>query len=151
MKGFTLVEILVSVAILSFVVAGIFMVLNIADKSWHSDMGLLDLQQQARQAMDGMVREIRQSDSSDITITNNGGRVEFYIPDVSNAISYYLENNQIIREHPLSTKKILANDVNSLNFSLLSQVLEIQMEARKTVLQRELSLSLKEKARLRNE
>jgi len=68
-KGFTLIEILVSIAILSVVIAGIFAVLNIGDMTWHSDMGVVNLQQQARQAMGSMVREIRQA--SDITISDS--------------------------------------------------------------------------------
>lgn len=161
MKGFTLVEILISAAILTVLIAGVFMVLNIGQRSWNADMGWLDLQQQARQAMAGMVREIRQSKSSDIAITGAPPRIQFRIPtDITTQpiiysadISYYLSNNQLIREHPAGTTKILANDINALNFSLSDDELSlsIALEARKSSLNRVLTFPLSEKVRLRND
>ncbi len=159
-KGFTLIEVSLVIVILIFIIAGIYMVLNIADKSWHWDLGLLELQQQARSAMDGMPREIRQSRHSDINITNNGTRADFSIPSASGLISYYLENNQIIREHPLGTTKILASDINYLNFTLASHILDIRLKAKKSARGREIFFPLnetgtaqvlKEKVRLRND
>lgn len=163
MKGFTFVEILVSAAILSIIVAGIFLVLNIADMTWHSDMGLLDLQQQARQAMDGMVREIRQVEIGNATpLTINGSSIQFYIPDYSSSIGYNLQNSQLIRQHSGNLSAI-ANDIDSLSFCwwhsasscnetrLNSDILQVQLNAAKTVRQRALAFSLKEQVGLRNE
>lgn len=177
-RGFTLIEILVTSAILSFLIAGIFAILNVADRSQNLDMGLLGLQQEVRQAMDGMTREIRQSGrptnlsviSDNITIGDNGTSITFSIPynlsthtSISN-ISYYLDyldsncyqNNNcypIKRQQPAGTgtTKILANDINSLNFSLSGNIMQIQLGAAKTVRQRALSFFLTEKVRLRNE
>ena len=149
--GFTLVEVLISVAIAVFLITGIYTVLNVANASWSVDMGMLDLSQQARQAMDGCLRELRQSKSSGISITNGGAKVEFSIPNVANSIAYYLQNNQLIREHPAGTEKILANSLSSLTFSLSGNVFSIQLGMAKTVQNRELSFSLFEKVRLRNE
>lgn len=173
MKGFTLIETLVSVGILTFIMVGIFVVLNVADMTWHSEMGLLDLQQQARQAVDGMLREARQIDPSyGITITSGGSDISFSITDditnpgspVTYSIRYYLFNNQVIRENPAVTgaPKILANDVISLSFCCWhggicdtdcssTDVLQIQLDAAKTVKQRPFSFALNEKVRLRNE
>lgn len=168
MKGFTLVEILVSALIFSFLIAAIFGVLNIGNMTYSTDLGLLDLQQKARQAMDGMIRELRQSGSSDITITDSGARIQFRIPtDIttdpvtySSNITYYLSDNQLIREHPAGTTKILADNINSLTFSLSEKTLEIRLNAKKTSLRREIYFPPKEdeqerflieKVRLRNE
>ena len=68
MRGFTLVEILVSVVILAFLFAAIYGVLNIGNIVFKDDMTLLELQQQARQGMDAMVNEIRESKSSEVSI-----------------------------------------------------------------------------------
>lgn len=174
-KGFTLIEVLVSVAILSFIVAGIYAVLNMANKTYNEDMGLVDLQQGARQAMDGMTREIRQSGRSSpysMNIDTNGS-LTFSIPSISSII-YRLDNNfpQIIRQLG-STNKVLANDINTLNFCWWDgidccdpvsencsnlQVLQIQIRATKTVRGRELCFPgpcdpvqfLTEQVRLRN-
>jgi prepilin-type N-terminal cleavage/methylation domain-containing protein len=150
-KGFTLVEILLSAAIALFVVLGVYAVLNIGNATWFTDMGMLDLQQEARLAMDGITREIRQSSSSGMSITNGGEKVEFYIPGVASSISYSLQNNQLVREHPAGTEKVLANDLTSLNFSLATDTVSVLLAFGKTAQNRNLFFSLAEKVRLRNE
>lgn len=166
-KGLTLIEILVSIAILTIVIAGIFAVLNLGDMTWHSDMGLVDLQQAGRQAMDGMVREVRQSRTSDITISepgpDTGAKIQFIIPlDIttdpitySETISYYRNSsNQLIREYPQGETKVLANYIDSLSFSLSGYLVQIQLSAEKTVRNRTLSFPLTgvftEQVKLRN-
>ncbi len=169
MRGFTLVEILVSVVILGFLFAAIYGVLNIGNIIFKDDITLVELQQQARQAMDGMIREIRQA-GRPITVTPGGSKIEFYIPSFSNPISYYRDVNdvnhdgiidQVIREYPPQIYKILANDITALNFSNPGHVVEIQLAAKLAARGRELcfpvpycndtSKTLKEKVRLRNE
>lgn len=173
-KGFTLIEVLVSISIFSFIIAGIYAVLNMADKTYHEDMGLVGLQQKARQAMGGMVRELRQSSRTiyNIDIDNDGTGVTFSIPDIPN-IRYYLDANshQVIRQQPEGTGplQVLANDINTLNFCWWDgvdccnqttedcsslQVLQVQIRARKTVRGRTLVfpliLPLTEQVGLRN-
>jgi len=135
-RAFTLVEILISSAILFFLVTGIYRVLNIADKVFNDDMGLLYLGQQARQAMDGMSREVRQGWPSGITIDNAGERITFSTPDTS-SIRYYRDavNNQLVRQQPAGTgsARVLANNVNSLNFSLSGNTLVITFRLQKVV------------------
>lgn len=150
-RGFSFLEVLVSAAILTVIIAGILMVLRAANISWDSFGGALDVQQQARQAMHGMIRELRQSRAQDVSVANLGAMITFLVPDSPQAISYYLENNQIIREHPLNNKIVLANDINTLVFSLVNSTVTIQMEARKTVKGRIYTFPLSEKAGLRNE
>lgn len=164
MKGFTLFEVLLSTLILSVMVVGIYGVLNIGDKTYNHDMALLDLQQQVRQAMDGMIKELKQSKTSLITISGGGARIDFKVPTdlttspvtyTNDFIAYYLSGNQILREYPSGTTKVLANDINSLLFSLSGEVLTVQLSAQKTVKQRLLGFPLTglltQKVRLRNE
>ncbi len=157
MRGFTLVEVLVSVLILGFLFAAIYGVLNIGNIIFIDDMTLVQLQQQARLAMDGMIRELRQSKASVIAF-NSSSDISFSIPAQTygdpwlGPIRYYLDSviGQIKREYAGATK-ILANDINSLNFSPPGNIMQIQLGAAKTVRQRSLSFSLTEKVRLRNE
>lgn len=168
MKGFTLIEVLFTMAIISILIAGLFMVLNMADVTWSLDEGLLGLHQQARQAMDGMVRELRQSTRSNITITN-GTSIQFSIPTnitsvpvtYSELISYNVSDRQLIRRHPLDESRVVTNDINNLTFSCWngtnwgddcsqSNLLQIWLSAGKTVRQRPLLFNLTEKVRLRN-
>ncbi len=150
-KGFTLAEILVSVAIALFVISGIYAVLNVGNITWFTDMGMLDLQQNARQGMDGITRELRQSASSDIAISSAGEKIEFSVPNVTDTVAYYLDAGQLIREHPPGVEKVIANDVNSLNFLSNAGIVTIQLGLEKTAQKRNLSFSLREKVRLRNE
>jgi len=164
--GFTLVEVLISTALLALLLAGMYGVLTVGEVIYRDDMNTLDLQQGVRQAMDGMLREIRQSGPLNITIDGSGERVDFSIPQVDNEISYYLQGGQIIREHPANTLKILANDIGTVNFAcvnattynettcLASPVFQIQIRGQKTVGLRTFyfpaNTTLTEEVRLRN-
>ena len=151
----TLVEILVSVFILAIIVLSVTSLLYLGDLNWRRGSILLELQQKARLAMDRMSRELRQAQSSSISITNEGKNISFSIPDLSGGtydITYYLDtnSNQIIREYPEGTTKILGNNVSSLDFSLSGDTLTITLQVSKSLRQTPLSFVLKEKIKLRN-
>ncbi len=175
-RGFSLIEILVSMLILTFITIGIYGVLNLGEKTFFSDMGLIDLQQQVRQSMDGMIRELRQSDSSDITIRLDRDKITFRFPSSISPIAYYPDieyekvGAQIIRSHA-GNVTILANDINSLDFCCChdgsicdpalcdedcsnADVLQVQLSANKTVNRRAVFFpsngAVTEKVRLRN-
>ena len=144
-RGFTLVEILISALILILITMAIVMIFNIGDKVFFNDSGLIDLQQDSRQAMDGMIREIRQAKQEalrPLSVTNNGGTVTFFIPNITNSISYSLQNGQIIRTHSGATE-VLANNIATLSFCCEggidcldcadSRFLQAQLQAQKTV------------------
>ena len=158
MKGFILVEALVAILILSFIMAGIFGVLHIGGSTYHTSLGLVELQQQSRGAMDRLTRELRQSKASDLSIISPG-EITFYVPPTNygaawiGPIRYYLNNldNRIIREYPTGTEKIVANDISSLNFSLNDDLLDIQLTAARTVRGKNLSFSLDDQVRFRHE
>lgn len=154
MKGFTLIEILIVAVIMVFLISGIFMVLNMGEKTWNYDIGLLDLQQEARSAMDGMIRELRGSSSISIDPIN-GSWISFTIPTATSGIRYYISSeNSIVREHPNSTNcasvwnetycKILGNDINYLNFNLTGKILEVRLRAQKTARGRTIYYPLKD-------
>jgi len=156
-KAFTLVEILVVVALLGLIVQAIFSVFNVGRDTFFSSGSSLQLQQSLRLAMDGMSREIRQSSASRVTLSNADTQIDFTIPiDItpltySGNITYFLNsNNQIMREHPSGTRKVIANDISALTFTQAGNQIEIEITAAKTVKLRTLTLALKEKIELRN-
>lgn len=171
-SGFTLIEILVTVLIMLFIAIGIYGVSNVGERTYSTDMGLLELQQQARQSMNGMVRELRQNDSSDIIISNGGEKIVFRIPRniSSSTIQYYQDieyekvGAQIIRRHA-GTNSTLASDINSLNFCCWyggtcgddcsnANILQVQLNAQKIVNRKTVVFpsngTVTEKVRLRN-
>lgn len=163
MRAFTLVEALVAGLISIILSAGIIMFLNIADTTYQTDLVLLDLHQQARQAIGYMRRELREAVEK--SISTDGGRVTFNTPALSN-VQYYRDtgNNQAIREYPFGTLRILGSNVGALSFCCWnpqlticdtscsgSDLLEITLWTAKTVKGRALNFSFKERVRLRNE
>ncbi len=58
-SGFTLVEIMISLALSSFVIAGVYGVYSIQQRSYKTQGQVADLQQQLRSALDFMTRDIR--------------------------------------------------------------------------------------------
>ena len=159
MKGFTLVEILVSAVILCLIIAGLFGVLNIGNATYNTERYLLDLQQKARYVMDRMIRELREGLRSSVNISAGNTRITFNTPDEP-GMQYYRDISdidgdgrvdQIFREYPAGTRnKLVQEDIESLNFSLSGNLLQIQITAKKT--QRpDLTFFLKEQVRLRNE
>jgi len=173
-KAFTIIEMLFSCIVVMVLIGGILVMANSGNRGWSTEVGLLNLHQQARQAIHGMVRETRQSQDTDITISNGGERIEFKIPrnlfsgstSYYQPIYYYLSDEQIIREHPAGTTKVLANDIKSLNFCFWDGVdccdptiescsglhaLEISVEAEREIREKVLSFSIREEVRLRNE
>lgn len=151
MRAFTIVELLVAVLIFSLILGGIFGILHVANKSWDSTLGILDLVQEIRQGMDGMTREARQSSFSQATVSIGGARLDFFIPGSNSVISYYVQNNQLIREHPTGTTKILANHISQINFTSNASMLRIQITANKTTIEnRALSNSSVQQVKWRN-
>lgn len=151
-KAFTLIELFVSMTILSFIVIGIFAVFNASDMSWNQQNTFIALQQQARHAIDVMAREIRQSDSSTITIDVAGDGITFSIPASSQSISYSLNGTQIDREHPPGTQKTVAHDIGALQFTLTGDTVTIAVTAtRMDNRARTFSFALAEKVFLRND
>ena len=172
-SGFTLVEILVTILIMFFITAGIYGVSNVGERTYSTDMGLLELQQQARQSMSGMARELRQNDAADLTIGIGGEDILFRIPrNISQSpVTYYQDieyekvGTQIIRRHA-GIESILANDINSLNFCCWkngacgtdctgADFLQVQLSAQKVVNTRTVSFpangtTITEKVKLRN-
>lgn len=150
--GITFVETLISVVLLSFLVLCILTVFHAGDNIWRSEITLSELQGDVRLAIDGITRELRRSKSSNITITG-GSTIDFAITDVSGNISYYLSGSRIIREHPSGTTKILANNIDYLNFSPSSPSRNVTVAVRgaKTYRGRNYYFNLTEKIWLRND
>jgi len=129
MKAFTLVEVIVSVAIFSLLLGGMLNAFLASQGLFYDDIVLVDLQQNARLVMNGMVREIRQSAAVNITSATD---VSFKIPknltttvvltdpNTYYEIRYYLDetNHQIKRVHPVGTEKTIANEISQLSFCL---------------------------------
>ena len=157
LTGFTLIEILVVAVILSLFGVGILTVLNSSDTTWNAEMGLVQLQQQARQAMDRMIRELRQAKASSVNLVSSQD-INFLIPGSgTNYIRYFLNDGQILREYPEGSgvSSVLGNNISSLDFSsLVSGVVKVQLQVQRSIRGRVTTFpgtgNLVEKVKLRN-
>jgi len=160
MRGFTLVEILVVAVIFALMMAGITGVLNLGYLSFPVDLGQMEAHQQARQLMSWATRELRQSRNLQILpLTSDMDQIIFN-SSAGLGISYYPDSgdfngdgavNQIVREYPAGTRRIIAGSISRFKFNLNNNLLRIEIRADKTVSGRNLSFVLIEQIRLRNE
>jgi prepilin-type N-terminal cleavage/methylation domain-containing protein len=172
-KGFTLVEVMITSAILVVLVAGIFSAIYVGEMSGGISGGVLDLQQEARRALSGMMRELRQTRSGSVTISSNNTRVTFNIPTsissgaviYSSGIVYYLDSaaRRIYRLYGSSgtgSTRVIGQNVQALQFNCLgganstdcgsSNMIEISIVTNTTARGRHFFFNLTETGRMRN-
>jgi len=159
--GFTLVEVMIAVAIFTGIMVSLFSVLEIGRGSYYGEIALMDLQQSARRAVDGIVRELRNSRQGNVSITGAGGRISFFINASANPISYYQNGTRLVREHPAGVFLTAGTALNNVSFCCIhggacdldcasAPAVQVNLSFNKTVLRRPLSLTVKDRVRLRN-
>ncbi len=167
-KAVTLVELMITSIIIFFVLVGLVAILKAGSNTWNTSMALVELQQNTRQAMEGVTREIRQALPASVSLTNSS-TIVFSVPNSTESIVYYLDgaNDQIIRIYPTGTNIVVANNIEGLEFCCLggldcfdcsgTQSIEVKIKAKKTSKGGEVTFPvttadfLVEKVRLRNE
>ena len=132
MKGFTLLEILVTVLIVTFIIGGLYGVFNVNTTNYETNLVLLNLQRQARQGMSRLSREIRQASLSSILDKDQNRTSITFNTSAAIGIKYSLVSGQLKRECPTCTDIIIANDITVLAFSpVVGNLQKITLEARK--------------------
>lgn len=108
-KGFSLIELMVVLVILSLIILGLVTFFTGGARSWIKGQSQLQAQRDARQAMDRMVREIRESDHIEDSSTPSS--IDFHTP-FDGYISYSLLDSYLKRgSNPV------INNVQSLVFT----------------------------------
>ena len=106
-KGFSLIEMMVAVVILGLIILALVTFFTGGTKAWVAGQSQLEAQRNARQAMDRMVREIREGKNVKINSTYNS--ILFITPfDGSPEIQYHLNNGTLYR----NTNTIVDNVLN---------------------------------------
>jgi prepilin-type N-terminal cleavage/methylation domain-containing protein len=159
-RAFTLIEVLVSLAIFSGLFLALALILTTGKQIYSSVTNSILLRQNARNAMDRIVREVRESNASIVTSTTTDppiSTISFGGPRYKTPagalcqIRYSLANGQILREYPPGTIKPVANSVTQLYFEKAGSQLKVQITVAKTVDHRLIEFTLVEKVRMRNE
>lgn len=113
-KGFSLIEMMVALGILSLIIIGLVTFFSGGTRAWVTGQYQLEAQRNARLAMDRMVREIREGTSIDEISSNVTIKINYLASFGKNPVTYSL---------PDSTSTInrngtpLINDVKTLNFT----------------------------------
>ncbi|GAG62504.1 unnamed protein product [marine sediment metagenome] len=89
-KGFSLIEMMVVVVILGLIVLGLVIFFTGGARSWILGQSQLSAQRNARQAMDRMVREIREGKNitSDLASDSDGDTIVVSIPPLGSELAY---------------------------------------------------------------
>lgn len=154
MKGFTLLETLVTVLIFTFIIGGMYGVLNLTRTNYDTNLVSLNLQRQTRQGMSRLSREIRQAYLSSILDRDqNRTSITFNTPD-ANGVKYSLVSGQLWRRYPTGT--VIANDITVLAFPpIVGNIQKITLQASKTFRslgkERTLTFPLTQQVEVRNQ
>jgi len=96
-KGFSLIELMVVVIILSFMVIGLVTFFTGGARSWISGQNQLKAQREARMTMDRMVKEIREGKSVVAGSYDNGVIISFPAALGGGIVSFELIGNSVKR------------------------------------------------------
>jgi len=112
-RGFSLIEMMVVVAILGLIVLGLVTFFTGGTKSWVAGQSQLEAQRNARQAMDRMVREIRHGEA---VTTGTTTSITVTIPALGSESAYNVTYN-LIGATINRDGNPLINNVKTLNFT----------------------------------
>ncbi|MDP8266770.1 MAG: prepilin-type N-terminal cleavage/methylation domain-containing protein [Candidatus Aceula meridiana] len=151
-KAFTLIELMVTLLLFTIILTAIYSTFIISTRFYQTDEPLVTLQQQARQGMNWLVKDLRSSITGSIAISYGGPGIDtitFNTP-TRTGIQYYVTSGQLIREYPAGTTRIIANNISSLDYVFGGSALRITLTTSTTSFKRPLSIQLREKITLRN-
>ena len=162
MKGFSLFEVMVVTLILGIVIGGVFMTFTIGSRTYSRDIVLLDLEQQTRRALDSLMRELRQTDSFHVSISEGvPDSISFYILSDPNGTSggawvgpirYYVDtvNSRLMRQEIDTTPRVVAHNIDDLQFVETGNFLNIEITGLQRVFGQDLTFVREGEVRMRN-
>lgn len=145
MRGFSLTELMVTIFIFSILLGATYGVLSMSRTSYQTGDSQIVVQQEARKAMDKIVKEIREASSVDIS-------APYPFTIWGNKIKYQVSGTQLERTVEGQLPTILANNILSVQFTLFGgNTVYVTLTAQKnTIFGRPLSATLNSQITLRN-
>lgn len=162
LRSFTLVELMVTVLILTIILTAMLSILVAGNRLWQTDSVLGEIQAGARNGIDFMTKELYGAKIVAPDIGFSADNISFQLPqniDESGEIiwgslvQYSVNaNGQLIRSQPGENDKIIANNVSSILFNYIeSDVLTINLILQKdTVFHRPINFTVSAQVTLRN-
>jgi prepilin-type N-terminal cleavage/methylation domain-containing protein len=132
--GFTLIEMMITVGISSMIAYAMFAVMRSGQEQSNTSQMRMTIYDSAREGLYKMIQELRLTAPDRVDITNNGGRIQFDVPnpaspinadytinwDGATQVTYTLggaNNTQILRTTTNGQSTVIANDVTAINFT----------------------------------
>ncbi len=153
--GYTLIEMLVVLAIVTLLFSAVFGVLTASNTSFNTSSARQTVENQARQGLDNMLRELYETSGGRVVLSEGNSVITFKVPmgfDGSGnllwgaqgvqdyKIRYLIDNKQLVRRvldatDNLISQKVLSTDAQSLNFALSpSMLLTITFVVQKNII-----------------
>ena len=153
-KALTLIEILIVTAIFSVVVAALYAVFLVGNKSWVNFNNNVTVQREARNAIINMTKDFREGHSFFITKDPSSISLRFIHPK-QGLISYTWtelgENAHRIIRQTENRARVVGNHISELSFEYLTPTVVVELKASiRPKFGDAVSYSLKEKITLRS-
>ncbi len=153
--GYTLIEMLVVLAIVTLLFSAVFGVLTASNTSFNTSSAQQTVENQARQGLDNMLRELYETSGGRVVLSDGNSVITFKVPmgfdGLGNLlwgaqgvqdykIRYLIDNKQLVRRvldatDNLISQKVLSTDAQSLNFALSpSMLLTITFVVQKNII-----------------
>lgn len=124
-EGFTLLEVLLALAIGSIVLMGLFSVFWSASNAYEWGATSVDIQYMARRAVSDMEKDIKEATSINI---DQESKKLLLNEESENEIAYYVKNGNLIKAYKKASLPI-AENVNEIEFiQLESGLVEVMVE-----------------------
>ena len=127
-KGFSLIEMMVVVVTLGLIVLGLVTFFTGGAKSWVAGQSQLEAQRNARQAMDIMVREIREGNSFTISTDNKSVTISYPTSFGKSSVTYSLSSTTISRDGSPVINNVKTLEFTSTDASKVHILLEVDVD-----------------------
>jgi len=114
-KGFSLIEMMVALGILSLIIIGLVTFFSGGTRAWVTGQYQLEAQRNARLAMDRMVKEIREGKNVISDSNTSKIKVDYLDSFAKDPVTYKLNGTNLEREVNSSSNPVI-NNVQSLTF-----------------------------------
>jgi prepilin-type N-terminal cleavage/methylation domain-containing protein len=147
-KGFTFVELLIVLLLVSIIGGALFSALYVNRNSWYAADAQISLQEELRRAMEQICDDLRQSSSGQISLADGSAADHISLNisqgvfsngsiNWSNPIMYSLDTDPqsgtyISRDDSSGTPRHVANSVTNMGFNRTSKNVGISISAQKT-------------------
>ncbi len=117
-KGFTLIELLLVVAIVGIIAIPVTTYFMSNYAAFHSENEKLDMQSEARQAMDEIMTALRSAEQSSINIKNEEGIEYLQMIIGSDTYAFYKDGSQIKKTVNTTVQGVLVRKVEAFSLSI---------------------------------